>query len=73
VKYVLAYVIVCAVWLVIGVAVGFGVLRRRIRRATRRVEALDKGSQLEVTGVHHFDTRAKTPVVRPRVKKPSGE
>jgi hypothetical protein len=55
---------------VAGIVVGFAWYKGRFERAVRR---LDSSSQLDLTGVHHVDTRAKTPVDRPRVRKPTGE
>ena len=72
-KYVIAFVAVCLVWLAIGIIVGFGMCKRRSQRDARRVEAVKANSQLETTGIHYVDTRAKTPVDRRRVRKPSGE
>ena len=57
-KYLLAYVAVCFVWLVVGIAVGFGLHHRRSRRASRRVESQAR-SQLDTTGIHHVDTPAE--------------
>ena len=68
-KYVIAYVAVCAVWLIVGIAVGFGMCKRRSQRDARRVEAVKRNSQLDNTGIHHVDTRAKTPVDRPRADR----
>jgi hypothetical protein len=50
----------------VGILVGFSLCKRWINR---QVEALDRNSQFDLTGVHHIDTRAKTPIVRPRADK----
>ena len=50
----------------VGILIGFVLCRRML---SRRVEALGRSSQLENTGIHHVDTRAKTPVDRPRADR----
>ena len=55
-KYVIAFVAVCVVWLLVGIAVGFGLHHRRSRRDARRLDAVKANSQLETTGIHYVGT-----------------
>jgi hypothetical protein len=73
VKYVIAYVAVCAVWFVIGTLVAFPLRAWHARRVDRRGQVAEQNSQLEITKVHHIDQRTKPTVDRPRVKDPSGK
>jgi len=49
--------VICALNVGAVVLAWLALCRWRIRRRTRRLDALDKGSQLETTGIHHIDAR----------------
>jgi hypothetical protein len=62
--------LVCAAWFGGGIMVGFSLCVWRIRRATRKIDAVRANSQLDVTGIHHVPPAAHpTPHDRPRAKK----